>query len=346
MLSLCILSLLATSAYGRLHRRVSAEVAARPPSQTHPVPPPIPLSQRTWLTPGAPIDTRVKALMAAMTPDEKAMQLVYECAGNMNAGWNASSWAGTSIGTVGIECSGYTSGTNMTQRIANLRAYQQGAIAYSRLGVPVTFSIETSHCGAAGGTIFPMGATQGSSWNVSLVGEIATVIAAEARAWGGSRGLSPEINPVTDPRFGRTEENWGEEPMLVARMARAAVIGLQGGEAQPTDYLPDLSTGLIAEAKHCCVYGFSGLDGGAADVSEKTLHDVYLKPWRAYIKAGGRGMMMSHNELNGVPMHANAGIMKDLFRGQWNYTGFFGSDWGNIQFLTNARVAANITQGE
>lgn len=340
LLLLALLGLCLTHAGG--HRRARG---ALPPAATHAAPPPVPLSQRPWLAPGQPIDARVRALLAAMSPDEKAMQLMYECAGSLEDGWNASSWAATSIGTVGIECSGYAAGTNMSQRIANLRAYQQGALAYSRLGLPVAFSIETSHCGAAGGTIFPMGATQGASWNVSLVGELAAAIAAEARAWGGSRGLSPEINPVTDPRFGRTEENWGEEPLLVARMARAAVIGLQGGEAQPTEYLPDPAAGLIAEAKHCCVYGFSGLDGGAADVSEKTLHDVYLRPWRAYIKAGGRGMMMSHNELNGVPMHANAAVMRDLFRGAWNYTGFFASDYGNIGALTNARVAANVTQG-
>ena len=306
------------------HSRPRAAARA-PPRATHPAPSPLPLAQRTWLAPGAPIDSRVRALMAQMSADEKAMQLLYECAERLDAGWNASSWAATSIGTVGIECSGYTPGMNVSQRIASARAYQQGALAYSRLGIPVTFSIETSHCGAAGGTIFPMGATQGASWDPALVHDIAAAIAAEARAWGGSRGLSPEINVVTDPRFGRSEENFGEEGLLCARMAEAATIGLQGGAAMPTDYLPDLGVGLIAEAKHCCVYGFSGLDGGAADISEKTLHDVYLKPWRAAVRAGLRGAMQSHNELNSVPMHANAAIMKDLFRGAWNYTGFFAS---------------------
>jgi len=248
---------------------------------------------RPWMNANQPIADRVKALMAVMTPDEKAMQLNYECAGNLADGWNASSWQGTSIGVVGIECSGYPSGANMSERISFVREYQLGALKYSRLGIPVTFTIETSHCGAAGGTIFPMGVTQGASWNVSLVSEVQATIALEARAWGGDRGLSPEINVVTDPRFGRTEENFGEEPLLVSRMAEAAVIALQGGRAMPTEYLPDPTSGIVAEAKHCCVYGYSGLDGGAADVSEKTLHDVYLKPWRAFIRAGGRGMMMS-----------------------------------------------------
>lgn len=299
-----------------------------------------------------------------MTPDEKAMQLVYECAGNLFAGYNASGWGATGIGTVGIECSGYPAGATMAERIAALRAFQQGAIAQTRLGIPITFAIETSHCGAAGGTIFPMGATQGATWNASLVGDVARAIAAEARAWGGDRGLSPEINVVTDPRFGRLEgggkrgergqlkssnhartkpgasgthagsplphgpsaENFGEEALLVARMATAAVLGLQGAGA-PTEYLLDPTASIVAEAKHALGYGISGLDGGAADVSDKTLHDVFLKPWRAFIRAGGRGMMAAHNDLNGLPMHANPVIFQQLFRGEWNYTGFVGSDY-------------------
>ena len=103
------------------------------------------------------------------------------------------------------------------------------------------------------------------------------------------------------------------------------MVGLQGGEQPPTEYLPTPNASVGAEAKHCCAYGFSGLDGGAADLSEKTLHDIYLKPWRAFVRKGGSGVMMSHNEINGMPMHANADFMKHLFRETWNYTGFFHS---------------------
>ena len=212
------------------------------------------------------------------------MQLVYECANGWN--WTQASWTSTSIGSIGIECSPAVAGATVAERITALRGYQIGALNQSRLGIPATFVIETSHCGAAGGTIFPMGATQGASWNVTLVAAIARAIGVEAAAWGGSRGLSPEINVVTDPRFGRTEENFGEEPLLVAMMAEAAVVGLQGGRAMPTEYLADPTSSVVAEAKHCCVYGASGLDGGAADVSDATLHNVYLKPWRAFIRAG------------------------------------------------------------
>ena len=306
-----------------------------------------PPAHRPWLAP-APIAQRVSLLLAAMTDEEKAQQLLYDCAGNIFDGYNSTGWGSNSIGAMGIECSGYPAGATMQQRIAALRAFQQQNLATSRLGIPISFVIETSHCGAAGGTIFPMGATQGATWDASLVTQVASAIALEARAWGGDRGLSPEISLSTDPRFGRTEENFGEEPLHGSVLAAAAVAGLQGGPEMPTDYLAAFDTAIVAEAKHCCAYGFSGLDGGAADLSEKALHDVYLRPWRAFIKAGGRGMMASHNDLNGKPMHAGGvtargGVFQQLFRGAWNYTGLVHSDWGNIGFLTNTRMASNST---
>lgn len=276
-----------------------------------------------------------------MTLEEKAMQMNYECDSTL-FNWTQTSWASTSIGSVGIECSTPPKDCDVACRIAALRAYQEGALAQSRLGIPVTFVIETSHCGAAGGTIFPMGATMGASWDADLVGAVFSAIAAEARAWGGDRGLSPEINVVTDPRFGRTEENFSEEPLVVARMASAATVGLQG-VGQPSEYLPSFTDKIVAEAKHCCAYGFSGLDGGAADISEKSLHDIYFKPWRSAVRSGLRGYMASHNELNGLPMHANGDVHMTLFRGEWNYSGFVHSDWGNIRFLSNTHLCANDT---
>ena len=106
----------------------------------------------------------------------------------------------------------------MQQRIEILRQYQLDALRVSRLGIPIDFYIKTLHCGAAGGTIFPMGITQGASWDIDLVGSIARTIALEARSWSGSHGLSPEINVVTDPRFGRSEEIFGSDPLLVTKM--------------------------------------------------------------------------------------------------------------------------------
>ena len=79
------------------------------------------------------------------------------------------------------------------------------------------------------------------------------------------------------------QENFGSDPLLVTKMTEKATVGLQGGSTMPDEYLAQYNASMIAAAKHCCVYGFSGLDGGAADVDEKSLHDIYSKPWRAFV---------------------------------------------------------------
>jgi beta-glucosidase len=212
----------------------------------------VPLSERSWLNASAPIPQRVAALLAAMTLEEKIAQLSYDCSSSLN--YSQDPWAATSLGSIGIECSSFPSPETFTvaDRIARLRDYQLGALNTSRLGVPITFVVETSHCGAAGGTVFPMGISQGASWDVALVAEVAAAIALEARSWGASRGLSPEINVATDPRWGRSEENYGSDALLVAQMASAAVQALQGGASAPSDYLASPGSSIVAEAKHCC----------------------------------------------------------------------------------------------
>lgn len=143
----------------------------------------------------------------------------------------------------------------------------------SRLHIPVTFHYETLHGAGSGATIFPMPCLQGSTWDQELTGQVAGIIGKEAAANGGDRGFSPEINVCTDPRFGRTEENFGGDPALVSAMGVAAVKGLHGGNTEgPSGYLPKGS--IVSEAKHAAAYGFGGKDGMAADVSPRTLHDV------------------------------------------------------------------------
>ncbi len=196
--------------------------------------------------------------MAEMTSDEKVAQLNHFSPSVLN--WSAvtAPWNSTGWGAMTIESTPNpgAAGCNVSCRIANLRQFQQAAVARTRLAIPLTFVIETSHCGAAGGTIFPMGVAQGATWNASLVQAVAAAIADEGWSWGGSRGLSPEINVVTDQRFGRTEENFGEDPQHVAVLTTAAVTGLQGGVGSPaTDYLPPKA--LVAEAKHMVAGSFS-----------------------------------------------------------------------------------------
>jgi beta-glucosidase len=219
----------------------------------------------------------------------------------------------------------------------------QGALMNnSRLRIPVSFHQETLH-GANAGVIFPMPASQGASFNAELVRSIAAVIAAEASATGTDRGFSPELNVPTDPRFGRSEENFGEDPALVAALGVAAVVGLHAGNTEgPSSYLPDGA--ISSEAKHFAAYAFGGKDGMAADVSPRTLHDVYLRPWKAYAEAGGRSAMMAHNSVNQQPCHASAEFMGWL-RAQGNMSAaLLASDMCDVGLLgpKGFRVAADL----
>jgi hypothetical protein len=166
---------------------------------------PPPNSPRPWLDAALPIPKRVQLLMAQMTLEEKGLQLLHTSIGidprlpTVQAKIKAGG-----MGAMTIEANAPENGTSCGAecRIGRLRQLQLAFLNGTRLGIPLSFVIETSHCGAAGGTIFPMGVTQGASWNTSLAHDIGAAIAREARAWGGDRGLSPEINAVTDPRFG------------------------------------------------------------------------------------------------------------------------------------------------
>ena len=114
---------------------------------------------------------------------------------------------------------------------------------------------------------------QGATWDAPLVHAVGRTVGGEAAANGADRGFSPEINVCTDPRFGRTEENFGEDPTLVATLGVAAVTGLHGGSIEgPSSYLPPGA--IVSEAKHAAAYGFGGKDGAAADLSLRTLHDM------------------------------------------------------------------------
>lgn len=138
----------------------------------------------------------------------------------------------------------------------------------TRLGIPASFFAETTHSGGAPGTtVFPMPVSQGASWNVSLVEQIGAINALELRSSGGDQGLSPILQVCTDPRFGRMEENFGEDPAMVAAYGVAAVTGLQGssglgsGPGAASTYIGDAVNHITSQAKHFAMYGAGPKDG-------------------------------------------------------------------------------------
>jgi len=207
-------------------------------------------------------------------------------------------------------------GANLTCNLVAQNQLQAAIIASSRLHIPVSFVAETLHGAINGGTVFPMSSTLGCSWDVELVQRVASAIAVESRIVGLDRGYSPLLNVGTDPRFGRSEEFFGSDPAHVAAMGVAFATGQHGGETGgPATYLP--ATGLVTEAKHLGAYAVTGLDAAPSDISDQLLFEVYLRPWRDFVAvAGGRGVMASHNSLQGVPNHANKRLLTDILRNQ------------------------------
>ncbi len=292
------------------------------------------VQQQLWLDPTKSVDERVSLLLAVMTNEEKQAQTIHTTGCTIEE--CVAAFGSTGLGAMP------QGGSDGASVVARRNQYQSALMNNSRLHIPVSFHSETLH-GAQAGVIFPMPASQGASFNADLVREIASVIALEASATGTDRGFSPELNVATDPRFGRTEENFGEDPALVAALGVAAVLGLHAGNTEgPSSYLPPLA--IASEAKHFAAYAFGGKDGMAADVSLRTLHDVYLRPWKAYAEAGGRSAMMAHNSINQQPCHSSAEFMGWL-RSQGNMsTALLASDECDVGLLgpKGFRVAADL----
>jgi beta-glucosidase len=212
----------------------------------------------------------------------------------------------------------------------------------SRLGIPVATISETLHSSVEGGTAFPNPTLLGSTWDTDLVQAIGSVIGLEARAAGITRGFAPVLQVVTDPRFGRYEEAFAEDPHLVARMGVAMVQGQQG-TGFPSAYLEDTAH-IACEAKHAVAYAASGRDWYRADISERTLMDVYMRPWRAVIQeAGLRGLMVAHPEVCGLPMHGNGPLLSGVLRGAFGGDKMlFASDSDDIHALQSHGITDSL----
>jgi beta-glucosidase len=203
-------------------------------------------------------------------------------------------------------------------------AIQRFFLEKSRLGIPVIFHEECLHGHAAkGATSFPQPIGLAATFNEQLVESLYTMTALEARVRGTHQALTPVVDVARDPRWGRVEETFGEDPWLVSRMGMAAVRGFQG-DATFRD-----QTRVIATLKHFAAHGLpeSGINCAPAEVSPHTLRDVVLPPFRAAIAAGAISVMPSYNEVDGVPSHANQWLLRDVLRGEWGFTGFAVSDY-------------------
>lgn len=201
----------------------------------------------------------------------------------------------------------------------------------ARLKIPVIFGRDVIH---GFRTIFPIPLGQAATFNPELAGQAAATAADEAATSGIKWTFAPMLDIARDPRWGRVAEGNGEDSYLASRMAEALVRGYQGEDMSAADK-------LVACAKHFAGYGLSegGRDYESGEVSDPTLRDVYLPPFRAAVRAGVGTFMSAFIDLNGVPATANRYLLNDILREEWQFDGFVVSDWESIRELVPHGIA-------
>jgi len=213
---------------------------------------------------------------------------------------------------------------------------QRYAMENSRLGIPILFGEECSHGHMAiGATVFPVPLAVGSAWNTELYRRMCEAIAVETRSQGGAATYSPVLDVVRDPRWGRTEECFAEDPYLIGELAVEAIKGLQG------DWLDSKRT-IVSTIKHFAAYGSSegGRNAAPVHMGLRELHEVDLLPFKKAVEAGACSVMTAYNEIDGVPCTSSSYLLNDLLREQWGFDGFVITDFGAIQMLVNGHNTA------
>jgi beta-glucosidase len=275
------------------------------------------------------VDTgRITELIEAMTLEEKVGQLNMLTAdlAVTGPGMPADYMAALRAGRLGSMLNLY--GAELTREV------QRVAVEETRLGIPLIFGYDVIH---GHRTIFPIPLAEAAAFDPDLWERTARIAALEAAAEGLSLVFAPMLDVARDPRWGRISESAGEDPWLTCRLAEAKIRGFQGRELAA-------STTVAATAKHFAAYGavMAGRDYAQVEVSERSLHEVYLPPFRASVDAGVAALMPAFTDIAGVPLTANAPLLRDLVRARWGFDGVMISDYNAIAELVPHGVAGDI----
>jgi len=222
-----------------------------------------------------------------------------------------------------------------------INAAQHWAMERTRLGIPILFHEEALHGYVArDATSFPQSIALASTWDPALSERIFNVASREMRARGAIMALAPVVDVARDPRWGRIEETYGEDPYLVSEMSLAAIRGFQGST------LPLGPQRVFVTLKHMTGHGQpeNGTNVGPAEISERTLRENFFPPFeRAVRTLPIRSVMASYNEIDGVPSHASRWLLHDVLRGEWGFQGAVVSDYFAIREMsTRHRLYANL----
>ena len=304
-------------------------------------------STPNYKNPTLPVGLRVRDLLIRMTIEEKVAQLISLVGKNQLlidengalSEQNARSLLAKGIGGI------YSPSQNRTphQAAAFTNTVQQFLIEKTRLGVPALFSEEGLHgLMAPGSAHYPQAIALASTWDPELVEETFSAVAVEMRARGVTHALAPVLDLARDPRLGKTEETYGEDPFLVARMGIACIKGLQGNGPEIDE------SHVIATARYLGASGQpeGGTNGAPTSYSERELREQFLRPFEAAVReAHVLSIMPSYNEIDGIPSHTNSWLLQDILREEMGFDGLVISGLNGISELrTVHRVVADFEQ--
>jgi beta-glucosidase len=289
------------------------------------------MTTETFRDPTATIDERVGDLLGRMTLDEKLAQIgsIWLTELVQGSHFDAEYVAGKLEYGIGhVTRIGSSTGLGPAASARLMNQIQRVAVERTRLGIPVMVHEEATagYC-ARDATQFPQAIGLASSWDESLVTEVAESIRRQMVAVGARHSLSPVLDVARDARWGRVEETYGEDPYLVGRIGTAYVRGLQG---------EDLRHGVIATGKHFLGYAMSegGMNHAPVHFGPRELREVYAEPFAAAIRdAGMASIMNSYSSVDGIPCAGSPAILNDLLRGELGFTGVVVADYYAVRLL-------------
>lgn len=317
------------------------------------------LAKAKYLDPKLPAEKRVADLLARMTVEEKIAQLTaywFPKSGVMVddrlrpalANDKAKALFANGLGEVSrpSENEDRKKNLNARQEAELANALQKYVLENTRLGIPLLNHEEGLHgMQGVGATSYPQPIALAASFDPALVEEIMTAVAQETRARGAQQTLAPVVDVLRDPRWGRAEETYGEDPYVVSRMGVAAVRGLQGA---PTPDGKIDANHVIATLKHFAVHGQpeGGMNVGPGNYSERVIRETFFPPFRAAIKeANARAIMPAYVEVDGVPATANKSFLQDILRKEWGFNGLVVSDYFAIEQLNSLHHVVDSDAG-
>ncbi|WP_327347265.1 glycoside hydrolase family 3 N-terminal domain-containing protein [Streptomyces europaeiscabiei] len=312
------------------------------PPQHQPV---APATRPSYLDPAAPLDTRVADLLSRMTRREKAGQLNqrmygwdtyrrtpagdFELTDALHTETERFAGLGALYGLMRADAwsgvdHGHGPGADDSADLADL--VQRHVLDRSRLRIPALFVEEVPHGHMAlDGTVLPVNLAVGATWDPDLYERAAAHAAAELRARGGHMALVSALDIARDPRWGRTEECFGEDPYLASRLTEALVRGMQGTPDADGDFAADRAPVVL---KHFAGQGATvgGRNSAESELGPRELREIHLPAARAGVRAGAAAVMAAYNEVDGMPCSGNRALLTGLLRDRWGFQGLVMAD--------------------